>query len=575
MPPVDQILKLPPDTANTGKNLDASELTVAGQVVERERINIADPTDPAAIAAVKNGALAGTEYGEVVRVASMPPASISNFPAVQAVSQAVPPWLVNVNQNPAGSQDSNNEQTVSLGSGATFNGTFTRVDHMGQFQILYASTVPFTLNIIWSTDGVTDMPPPFGISPQVAFQQGGYYVVYFIGGPNNIAPYYRMQIINGPQAQGAFPSFISINWLSPIPYGGAFMFLNDALTNISKALLTRAVVAGFDTSGNFTNVGTTVTGELRTADYDPQTQKFGRTSLRRANVDAEQARLVGDEFTRGFDTLLWSTTGTTGIISQATGQCVLDTTTGTNGACLMQSSQTFYYHSTVAHLWNGAVTLDPGINNNIRRWGMFDVNNGVFFELNGTILNVVTRNSGVDVRIPQAQWNAGSSFVLDTNRHVYEIEYVSDEVVFYVDLVAVHRMSGNTASPRFAVNDFPIRFENVNRAGIQTQVKMMLRGTSFNRFGVTDERPRFLNIAAAQTTTMKFGPGSLRKIIVNTAQLGATATIYDSTTGSGTKIATVDCSNSAKTLLYDLDFTNGLTVVTTGSVPADITVMWT
>jgi hypothetical protein len=73
----DQILKLPDDTANTGRKLDASELTVGVQVVERERINIADPADPLGLAAVKNSTPAGTEYGEIVRLAGPIPAGAS------------------------------------------------------------------------------------------------------------------------------------------------------------------------------------------------------------------------------------------------------------------------------------------------------------------------------------------------------------------------------------------------------------------------------------------------------------------------------------------------------------------
>jgi hypothetical protein len=51
----------------TGKKVDTSELTVGTNTVERQRINISDPTSAAAIVAVTNTTLTGAEYGAVTR----------------------------------------------------------------------------------------------------------------------------------------------------------------------------------------------------------------------------------------------------------------------------------------------------------------------------------------------------------------------------------------------------------------------------------------------------------------------------------------------------------------------------
>lgn len=61
----DGFVKVPPDS--NGKAIDHSELTVAGQTVERQRGVVADPVDPLALASVKNSAPAGSEYGQLVR----------------------------------------------------------------------------------------------------------------------------------------------------------------------------------------------------------------------------------------------------------------------------------------------------------------------------------------------------------------------------------------------------------------------------------------------------------------------------------------------------------------------------
>lgn len=62
----DQIVQVPPDS--TGKMIDNSELTVGSNTVERQRVNVADPSDAAGLSAVLAGHPAADEYGQVVRV---------------------------------------------------------------------------------------------------------------------------------------------------------------------------------------------------------------------------------------------------------------------------------------------------------------------------------------------------------------------------------------------------------------------------------------------------------------------------------------------------------------------------
>jgi hypothetical protein len=63
--------------------------------------------------------------------------------------------------------------------------------------------------------------------------------------------------------------------------------------------------------------------------------------------------------------------------------------------------------------WIGSLACgDSGTNNVIRRWGYFEDDDGCFFELSGSVMNVCVRNSSttglgshVITRIPQSQWN--------------------------------------------------------------------------------------------------------------------------------------------------------------------------
>lgn len=86
----------------------------------------------------------------------------------------------------------------------------------------------------------------------------------------------------------------------------------------------------------------------------------------------------------------------------------------------------------------------------------------------------------------------------------------------------------------------------------------------------------YKNIVGAATTVCHTGRGHLAGIAINRPIAGATITVYDSVTGSGTKLATITLPatllEDAKSIPYfDIEFTTGLTVVTTGA-NLDITV---
>ena len=85
----------------------------------------------------------------------------------------------------------------------------------------------------------------------------------------------------------------------------------------------------------------------------------------------------------------------------------------------------------------------------------------------------------------------------------------------------------------------------------------------------------FTNVVTNTTTTAKTGGGTLHAIVINTKGATAnTATVYDNTVGSGTKIATIDTTSAVGTLLYDASFVTGLTVVTASGTAADLSLVW-
>lgn len=154
-------------------------------------------------------------------------------------------------------RDIPNEQTAALGAGAIWEtpGPATYIAEHGTLQILYAALTPLaSVSIVWYSDPTTPLGGLFGSSVIPIRTISGYQVAYSVQNGLYIAPYYKLHVVNGSTPQGPFPSFISINWMTKDTYNGAFDFLDAQLTQLSRALLTRAVLAGVTPDGLFNNV---------------------------------------------------------------------------------------------------------------------------------------------------------------------------------------------------------------------------------------------------------------------------------------------------------------------------------
>lgn len=101
----------------------------------------------------------------------------------------------------------------------------------------------------------------------------------------------------------------------------------------------------------------------------------------------------------------------------------------------------------------------------------------------------------------------------------------------------------------------------------------------FTEVGSTDGLPvatvggTAANITTNTTTTVKTGAGVLNSISINTKGASSnTATIYDNTAGSGTKLGTIDTTAAIGQINYGIAFSTGLTIVTATGTAADLTV---
>lgn len=100
-----------------------------------------------------------------------------------------------------------------------------------------------------------------------------------------------------------------------------------------------------------------------------------------------------------------------------------------------------------------------------------------------------------------------------------------------------------------------------------------LQSTQFGELAISN-RNKYTNIAGAATTQVKTGAGKLHTIVIN-ATANATVTVYDNTSSAAPLIATISLTNGVanSTLIYDIEFSTGLRVVTTGAA-TNITVTW-
>lgn len=85
---------------------------------------------------------------------------------------------------------------------------------------------------------------------------------------------------------------------------------------------------------------------------------------------------------------------------------------------------------------------------------------------------------------------------------------------------------------------------------------------------------KYNNITTDTTTVVKSSPGVLHGICVNTPTATETATVYDNTSATGTKIAVLTSFTGLPgCYIFDVYFTTGLTIVT-GVAAGDITVSY-
>ena len=91
--------------------------------------------------------------------------------------------------------------------------------------------------------------------------------------------------------------------------------------------------------------------------------------------------------------------------TSASSSAHLKTTTADGDRAILQSHQYWSTHPSKPYSFRAGIKFDTGQTNLNQRWGVFDNNNGVFFQYNGTSFQTVSRKNGTDTVVDQEDWN--------------------------------------------------------------------------------------------------------------------------------------------------------------------------
>lgn len=246
-----------------------------------------------------------------------------------------------------------------------------------------------------------------------------------------------------------------------------------------------------------------------------------------ASIDSFGRLRVGQPYTLAdlimryeIDTRDWGQQTVTGgsITYLPNEQAARMTVTGVNAASAVLQSHQYYRYQAGKAQWvrQSLYHADVGQTNQVRRWGYFDAQNGLFFQLSGTTLSVVRRTytsgAAVDTAVAQSAWNydkmdgtGPSGYRLDiTKAQIYEIEFqhlAVGNVWFRINGILVHKFvnAGQLAAPYMTSANLPVRFEITN-TGVSTGSSMTPICTSVECSGGTE--PPEEGFGAARTAAI-------------------------------------------------------------------------
>lgn len=278
-------------------------------------------------------------------------------------------------------------------------------------------------------------------------------------------------------------------------------------------------------------------------------------------------RIIGTSFSGTTkDTNFWTETVTgTGSVTQA-GEITLATGSTADSTARYESTRRARHVSGAANEFKFTGRLSSVLDaDNIRRCGVYDDNDGFFFQVNGSTFGVGSRKGGADTIVASGNFNGnlGASLTMSTAMGNFVIWWWERTAYFFVNGKLLHTITASTAS-LVNMNTLPIRMETINSNGNTTDNTFEVLTASVVRFDGLETGSTYKYISSATTTICKYGAGTLHAIINN--DNAGSVVVYDNTAGSGTIIASIDLTKVLGTITFNVPFNIGLTLVSTGSV---------
>ncbi len=437
-----------------------------------------------------------------------------------------------------------NSSTANLGAGATFTGTGESTQSVVGIQVNLKSDQNCTIFIDQSIDNVNwDITDQFNYHTN----KGGYSFTV-----QATASYFRVRIVN-LNATTATTTFRLQTVLCPI------------VEAIPRALSEEGnlKVGVYEIEGNFeTRVEVTPMSALKVA---------------------QSTRLVGATLTGVFDTNFWVKSVQTGTGDATVAGRVMILATGVTSASsiVVNSVRTARYSGGQSNYYRGVVRLPAVTGVNTRRWGAFNVQDGYYFQHNGTTLSINSRKGGADgTPVSSGSFNGtiGPTYEPDANPHTYEIHWTNKSTWFFIDDVLLHKLSNATSTLTNTLH-FQIGSECTNGANVINNT-LEIWSATISRTGVLLNQPQSMRLSTLATTVLKTGPGNLHSVIFgNMPTANGTITIYDNTSAAGTILWNAVVQRAAGVFtpvsvdFKGLPFNIGLTVVQATNA-ADFTVVY-
>lgn len=286
-------------------------------------------------------------------------------------------------------------------------------------------------------------------------------------------------------------------------------------------------------------------------------------------------RLTGGIFNGSTpDTNFYTTTnvanGTATIVNT---ELILTTTIDSNSSTLVNTNAKARQIGGNMNEYRERIRLDVlNATNNTRRWGTFETSallNAVYFEFKNNILYLVAKTNGLDDIIYQ------TTYVMDTNYHLYTINYINGGFKCYIDDVFIYEFK-ETSRIICGTRHLRAFSQNIN-TGIGSACHLYGRFMTILMYGNKKTQPKSVLIEGLNAgILLKTGIGSLHLINISGVVNNAVVTIYDGTSTAGTKIYTTGAMTNQTVPLQvpfndGINFENGLFVtITTSNCNAQI-----